>query len=86
VHLACHEIRMCGADNAQIARRLRAMLENLQASLPATRGASLAVELSLLDRAIDTSYAYPEDRALARIPDSQGLGGSLRPNRSRAAP
>ena len=26
VHLACHEIRICGGNNAQIARRLRAML------------------------------------------------------------
>src|SRR5262245_29709466 len=34
VHIGCTEIRACGANNAQIARRLRAMLENLVSSLP----------------------------------------------------
>jgi hypothetical protein len=33
-------------------------------------------ELDLLDRALGTLYAFPEDLALARIPDSQGLGGA----------
>jgi len=27
--------------------------------------------------AIDGHYSFPEDRAIARIPDSQGLGGTL---------
>jgi hypothetical protein len=34
------------------------------------------VELALIDRAITTAHPFPEDLALARIPDSQGLGGS----------
>ena len=41
VHIACNEIRACGAGSVQIARRLRAMLENLVRTLPATRHAAL---------------------------------------------
>ena len=84
VNLACHEIRMCGASNVQIARRMRAMLDNLDRSLPEHRRPALAAELELLDRAIDASYANPEDRALARIPDSQGLGGAPALDRTAA--
>jgi uncharacterized membrane protein len=76
VHVACTEIRACGADNVQIARRMRAMLENLQRTLPEHRRAALEEQLRLLDRAIERHYHEPEELALARIPDSQGLGGS----------
>jgi len=76
VHLACTEIRACGATSVQIMRRLRAMLEDLLRVLPPHRHASLNLQLTLLDRTIEAAYAFPEDRALARIPDVQGLGGS----------
>jgi uncharacterized membrane protein len=76
VQLACTEIRNCGAGSVQIARRLRAMLDNLIASLPAHRHQALEEERGRLDRALEPLYAIPEDLALARIPDSQGLGGS----------
>jgi uncharacterized membrane protein len=76
VHIACREIRACGANNLQVARRMRAMLEELQRTLPEHRRAALMEELGLLDRAIESNFQYPEDLALARIPDSQGLGAS----------
>jgi uncharacterized membrane protein len=76
VHVACTEIRACGAGNVQVARRMRAMLENLRRTLPEHRRTALEQELRLLDRAIETRYHEPEELALARIPDSQGLGGS----------
>ena len=76
VHLACTEIRFCGASNIQIARRLRAMIENLIETLPKHRHAALQQELSLLDRQLERCFVYPEDRALARVGDSQGLGGA----------
>jgi uncharacterized membrane protein len=79
VHVACNEIRACGANNTQIARRLRAMLENLVDSLPPHRHPALREELDLLDRTIEQLYRLPEDLALARVPDAQGLGGSLAP-------
>ena len=76
VHLAFVEIRFYGASNIQIARRLRAMIVNLANTLPAVRHAALRQELDLLDRTLDRLYVLPEDLALARIPDTQGLGGS----------
>ena len=66
----------------QIARRLRAMIVNLANTLPAVRHAALRQEFDLLDRMLEKLYVLPEDLALARIPDSQGLGGSS----STAAP
>jgi uncharacterized membrane protein len=76
VHIACTEIRFYGAENIQIARRMRAMIVNLRATLPAQRQAAMNKELELFDRTIDRLYVLPEDLQLARIPDSQGLGGS----------
>ena len=76
VHLACHEIRAYGAGNVQVARRLRAMLDNLVASLPQHRHAALVAERDRLDQALTALYPVPGDLALARVPDSQGLGGS----------
>jgi uncharacterized membrane protein len=76
VILACNEIRLYGAENAQIARRLRAMIENLLQTLPERRRPALRQELDLLDRTLEKITMFPEDLALARIPDSQGLGGA----------
>ncbi len=75
VHLACSEIRSCGSNNLQIVRRLRAMIQNLIQTLPDHRHAALLAELNILDRDIAEHFKYPEELALARIPDSQGLGG-----------
>ncbi len=75
VHLAFSEIRCCGSDNLQIVRRLRAMIDNLIQTLPAQCHPQLQQELSLLDREIARNFLYPEELALARIADSQGLGG-----------
>ncbi|OLL31173.1 hypothetical protein BTH42_13265 [Burkholderia sp. SRS-W-2-2016] len=77
VHISFREIRQYGAGSIQIARRLRAAIENLLQSLPEHRHHALRVELDLLDRVIDKQHLFPEDRALARIADSQGLGGSV---------
>jgi uncharacterized membrane protein len=62
------------AGNLQIARRMRAMLENLRKTLPAHRKPALDTELDLLDWAIQTHFTRAEELALARIPDSQGWG------------
>ena len=76
VHVACVEIRACGANSVQIARRLRAMLEDLVAMLPEHRHGVLREQLALLDRAIEPLYPLAPDLALARVGDVQGLGGS----------
>jgi len=75
VHLAFSEIRACGANNLQIVRRLRAMIENLNETLPTHRQDELKNQLSLLDREAKRLFRYPEELALAGIADSQGLGG-----------
>jgi uncharacterized membrane protein len=76
VKLTFSEIRLYGAENFQVARRLRALIENLSASLAESRQPALRGELDLLDRALETAHAFPEDLALARQPDLQGLGGA----------
>jgi uncharacterized membrane protein len=75
VHLAFTEIRHCGAQNMQIARRLRAMIENLIETLPKHRHPALQRELDLLDRDTEKYFRYPEDLGLAQVGDPQGLGG-----------
>jgi uncharacterized membrane protein len=76
VHISFREIRQYGAGSLQIARRLRAAIENLIETLPEDRHDALHAELALLDRAIVLKHPFAEDLALARIPDLQGLGGS----------
>ncbi|SAL50358.1 DUF2254 domain-containing protein [Caballeronia humi] len=76
VHISFREIRQYGAGSLQIARRLRAAIENLLETLPEDRHGALDAELALLDRAIALKHPFAEDLALARIPDLQGLGGS----------
>jgi len=78
VNVACVEIPSYGAANVQIARRLRAMIENCIESLPRHRHAALLMQRDRLDRMIESLYPIPDDLALARVPDTQGLGGSPR--------
>jgi len=75
VHLTFIEIRYCGSSNMQLARRLRAMIQNLIETLPEHRHLALQQELTLLNRAIEKHFPYAEDTSLALIPDAQGLGG-----------
>jgi uncharacterized membrane protein len=78
VHVSCREIRTCGAGSLQVARRMRAMIDDLLRVLPRARHAALEKEAELLDRRLAEVYPYPEDLALARTPDIQGLGGASR--------
>jgi uncharacterized membrane protein len=80
VHLAATEIRHVGGTSIQIARRLRAMLEDLIQALPAVRTALLRQELALLHRSAERCFDEPEDRALAEVRDWQGVGGKHREN------
>ena len=77
VHLTCTEIRHYGVGSIQIMRRMRSMLENLTQTLPSHRHSELRKQLQFLDQAIEEHYTFAEDRALARIADPQGLGGSV---------
>jgi uncharacterized membrane protein len=75
VQLAVTEIRHFGGTSIQVARRLRALLENLIPRVPEERATLLRLELQLLDRSAERFFAEPEDRALAAVSDFQGVGG-----------
>ena len=75
VNLSFSEIRACGSNNLQIVRRLRAMIENLIQTLPKHRHQALFEQLDLLERQIKRYFTNPEELALARVADTQGLGG-----------
>ena len=86
VGLAVTEIRQFGANSTQVARRMRAMLEDLISSLPPRRAPVLRQELNLLRSTIDLAFPVPQDRKRADVPDLQGLGGHRRTyEESRAA-
>ena len=53
------------------------MLDDAATSLPPHRRAALDDERRRLDLALEAHYPIPDDLALARVPDRQGLGGSL---------
>ncbi len=74
--LAVTEIRHFGASSIQVARRLRAMLEDLIRTLPEERVAPLRQELRILKRSAERYFQEPEDRALAEVSDAQGVGGT----------
>src|SRR5262249_38790787 len=75
VNLAFSEIRKYGSNNLQVVRRLRAMIENLVQTIPSHRHQALSQQLALLDSEIEWNFKHPEERALARVSDTQGLGG-----------
>jgi len=81
VTLACTEIRLSGAGNVQVARRLRAMFDHLLETLPAYRHPAIQREAARLTRTIQSLYRLPEDLELAQMADLQGLG--VPDNRSR---
>lgn len=76
VALAVTEIRQFGGNSTQVARRMRAMLEDLIRFLPDQRVPTLTQELDLLKSTIDLGFVVPQDRMRAEFPDSQGLGGA----------
>jgi uncharacterized membrane protein len=78
VRLTFSEIRLYGAANFQISRRIRAMIEDLMRTLIESRQPALRLELDLLDKMLEKLLFLPEDLALAREPDLQGLGGARR--------
>ncbi len=86
VKLAVTEIRHFGGASIQIARRLKAMLENLIQTLPEQRTLLLRQELVLLRRSVERFFPEPDDRLLADAGDLQGVGGKhdVGPNGGKA--
>jgi uncharacterized membrane protein len=76
VLLGITEIRHYGRDSIQVQRRLRAMLENLIATLPKRRHPVLSKELTLLTTSSKRVFPDLDDQVLADSGDLQGIGGS----------
>jgi uncharacterized membrane protein len=74
VRLAFDELRIAGAGSPQVARRLRAALEDLQTVAPATRRPELDRQLELLTLGVQRSFANDLDVTNALTADQQGLG------------
>jgi uncharacterized membrane protein len=74
VRLAFDELRLAGAGSPQVARRLRAALEDLRAVASPGRLPPLDRQLKLLDEAVRRAYADDADIDAALVPDLQGIG------------
>ncbi len=74
VHLAFDEIRMAGARSPQIARRLRAALEDLLTVAPPDRECALKKQLNLLQSGVRRLTSEDSDRRTLSRGDSSGLG------------
>ena len=72
--LALDEIRYYGRDSVQVMRRMKALVADLIASLPAERHASLRRHQQRLDTTIAKSFADAEEKLEASVEDRQGLG------------
>lgn len=73
--LSLTEIRSYGANSHQITRRMRALLAELFAAVPAARRPAIEAQVALLDAAVIRAHPDPGERALALNADHMGLGG-----------
>ncbi len=78
VTLAATELRIYGATNPQVTRRLRAMYDQLLRVVPAERAEALRREVALLEATVEAAWSSPPDRAIAGASDLQGFGSRSR--------
>ncbi|TXS43808.1 DUF2254 domain-containing protein [Streptomyces sp. OR43] len=81
LQLAVSEIRDYGATSLQVCRRLRALLDGLLDSLPPAHHPAVREQLELLDASVERAFLDPARRSVARMADSQGVGGGSAPVR-----
>jgi uncharacterized membrane protein len=74
VHLAIDEIRMAGAGSPQVARCLRAALQDLLTIAPPERQVVLKEQLDLLQSGIDSTIGEGSDRNYSKRDDPSGMG------------
>jgi uncharacterized membrane protein len=74
VRLAFDEIRLAGASSPQIARRMRAALEDLLTIAPPERKGSLQKQLELLEASSQTAINHATDRKRSSRADARGMG------------
>ncbi|HEY3877707.1 MAG TPA: DUF2254 domain-containing protein [Trebonia sp.] len=78
VALAVDEILLYGAGSLQVARRLTALLTDLQAAAPPARREVVTVRLATLRRMVSRAMPDPALAAEATEPDRQGIGSPRR--------
>lgn len=78
VTLAATEIRIYGAQNPQVTRRLRAMYNQLLRVVPVERAEALRREVVMLESTIEGVWLNPSDRVIAGTDDLQGFGSRSR--------
>ncbi|WP_165699990.1 DUF2254 domain-containing protein [Ornithinimicrobium ciconiae] len=74
VRLGFEELRLFGSGSPQVARRLRAALEDLLDYAPSERRGPLHEQLTQLDDTLTRAYSAERDADLARRADPQGIG------------
>jgi uncharacterized membrane protein len=74
VRLAFDEIRLAGASEPQVTRRLCAALEDLKSVAPPDRQAPLDRQVRLLTAAVRRAHEDEEDVVAALTPDTEGIG------------
>ena len=74
VRLAFDELRLAGAGSPQVARRLRAALEDILTVAPPERRRPLEHQLHLLDAGVRRAFEDDADVRTALVPDLQGIG------------
>ncbi len=74
LRLALDEIQSYGADSVQVMRRIKALIKNLTAVLPAERHAALQHWEQRLQGSIARSFTDAEQKREASVADRQGLG------------
>lgn len=85
VDLALAEIGEYGARSIQVARRLRALIETVEANVPQARRPRLVAHRDRLVATVAETFPQPSLRALAEVPDPTGLGLSQPGEIDRAA-
>jgi uncharacterized membrane protein len=71
--LSLTEVIRYGADAPQVVRRLHAMLDELESTLPAERQAAIGGQRSLLEAAVSAALPAPF-ASVASVADREGLG------------
>ena len=74
MRLGFDEIRLVGAASPQVARALRAALEDVKTVAPRDRHAPLDRQLALLSAAVEREFEDESDSQAAMHPDGLGIG------------
>jgi uncharacterized membrane protein len=74
VRLAFDEVRLAGASEPQVSRKMCAALADLKSVAPPDRQGPLDRQLRLLEAAVRRAHDEEEDVVAALVPDNEGIG------------